>query len=38
MSDLERYKEALEYYNKALDLKPEDINALYEKIYVLNEL
>ena len=38
LEDLERYDEALQYYDKVLAIDPKDIDALYNKAIVLEDL
>jgi tetratricopeptide (TPR) repeat protein len=38
LQDLQRYDEALQYYDKVLEIDPKDIDALYDKASVLEDL
>ena len=38
LTDMNRTEEALECYNKVLEIEPDDADALYNKGTILNEL
>jgi tetratricopeptide (TPR) repeat protein len=38
LQDLQKYDEALQYYDKVLAIDPKDIDALYDKASVLEDL